>query len=140
MFYTQKILEIIQETRQLQQKLRSVITVHLMIFIELTLIDQKDLLLSLVDWHVKRVHSMNNLQHNQGKLQDVIQSRTSLILDSYNKSFSTDTNQLIKGRIHDLREMFAVIGNMYPLATRVLDTSSWPPETDELLEFGNSRI
>jgi hypothetical protein len=61
------------------------------IFIELSLIYQKkDLLLSPVDWHVKTaVHSTDTLQHNRGKMQDVILSSTSLndmfqrVLDSY---------------------------------------------------------
>jgi hypothetical protein len=121
------------------------------IFRELFLIYQKkDLLLRLVDWHVKTaVHSIDILQHNRGQMQDFIPSSTSLndifqrLLDSYKKcmlkAFSTDTKQLIKGRIHYLKERFVVTENRFPLATCVLGTSSRPSETDEFLEFGNSK-
>jgi hypothetical protein len=73
---------------------------------------------------------MDILQHNQGKMEDVMLSSTWFndtfhsVLDSYKKymlkSFSTDTKQLIKGRLHYHKERFVNNGNRFPLATSVL--------------------
>jgi hypothetical protein len=54
--------------------------------------------------------------------------------------FSAGKERFIKSGVHYLKERFAATGNSFPLATSVFHSFSWPSATDELEEYGNSKI
>jgi hypothetical protein len=56
------------------------------------------------------------------------------------KAFSTEKEQLIKGRVQYIKDRFAETGNSFSLATSIFDTTSWPSATDGLQKFGKSKI